>query len=81
MTELHQHLERLLDGRDHAAWRERRIRRARRQVLDILREQATDAVLLRLGDALEGLVEQVARREIDPYTLVERILHRGDAQW
>jgi len=79
VDELHQELERLLDLRDEESWARRHISRARRQVVDILREQATAAVLEQVGAELDRLVLQVARREIDPYTLVERILGRGGA--
>ncbi len=50
------------------------VKQARRQVENLLHESAAQKVLERLGDRYEELILQVARREIDPYTLVEQIL-------
>jgi LAO/AO transport system kinase len=52
----------------------RLLRRARTQIEDLLRERATAALVARLGERLDGLVAQVARRELDPYTLVEQLI-------
>jgi LAO/AO transport system kinase len=77
VPELHAELERRLDTQDSEAWGRRMLKRARTQVEEILREQATVTLLEQMGDELEPLLGQVARREIDPYSLVERIMARG----
>jgi LAO/AO transport system kinase len=74
VPELRAELDRQLDSRNHAEWSQRVRRRARHQVEDLLRERAALAALERVGDRFEALVEQVARRELDPFTLVEQIL-------
>jgi LAO/AO transport system kinase len=74
VPELCAELELQLDARDTAAWEARRLRRARREVAQILQERAAEEVRGRVGDRLEQLVEQVARRELDPYTLVDQLI-------
>ena len=41
---------------------------------EILRDQAAERLLTGRGEEITQLVEEVARRELDPYTLVDRIL-------
>jgi putative protein kinase ArgK-like GTPase of G3E family len=77
VDELHGEIERRLDGEDAEGWERRRTRRARRQVEELLRERGAAALLARMGEEVDALVGQVARRELDPYSLVDRILERG----
>ena len=64
----------LLDLRDLEAWEVRRVRRARRQLEDLLREKVTQVTLGDLGARFDELVNQVAKRERDPYTVVDEII-------
>jgi len=77
VDELHGEIEQRLDIEDAEGWERRRTRRARRQVEELLRERGTAALLATMGDDVDALVGQVARRELDPYSLVDRILERG----
>jgi LAO/AO transport system kinase len=69
-------LARLLDTHDVEAWERRQLQRARRQLEDLLRERVTQVTLDRLGDELQPLVAQIARRARDPYSVVEEIVSR-----
>lgn len=52
--------------------------RARRELLDLLRDRLLTDALGRLGEAqLERLVDRLARREIDPYAAVQAIVGAG----
>lgn len=59
---------------DEASWKQRLLRRARRQLEDLIRIGATEIVLDHARDQMEDLVTAVAQRELDPYTAVERLL-------
>ncbi len=50
------------------------LRRARRQLEELIREGAGGRALQRLGPRWDSLCEELARRERDPYTLAEQIL-------
>jgi len=76
VEELQAELDGRLDASDSAAWEQRRLRQARRQVEDILREEAAARLLSDAASEMEPLLLQVARRELDPYSLVDRILAR-----
>jgi hypothetical protein len=54
--------------------------RARREVLDLLRDRLLAEALTRMGGepGLDRVVDRVAAREVDPHTAVEGIV-RGEA--
>jgi putative protein kinase ArgK-like GTPase of G3E family len=74
VADLAAHLEECLGEPRGERQQGRLLRRARTQIEDLLRERATAALLARLGAQLDTFVAQVARRELDPYTLVEQLL-------
>jgi LAO/AO transport system kinase len=74
VPELAAALDVLAAGREEAEWHARILRRARRQVEDLLRERSLEEAVRRLGPRLDELVDLVARRERDPYSVVEEIL-------
>ncbi|MCC6749421.1 MAG: methylmalonyl Co-A mutase-associated GTPase MeaB [Deltaproteobacteria bacterium] len=59
---------------DPVLWQTRQLRRARRQVLELLKEQATQRALTRAGDRLDALLVDLAARRTDPYSVVEALL-------
>jgi LAO/AO transport system kinase len=73
VEELQQAIEsRFEAGAQH--WEHWQLRRARRQVEELLRERLARAALSRVPAAeLEARLEQVARRELDPFTLAEQL--------
>jgi LAO/AO transport system kinase len=74
VPELLAHLDAVVGDRGGAAWKERLLRRARTQLLDLLGEGALASMRAQLGERLDELSAAVARRELDPYTIVERLL-------
>jgi LAO/AO transport system kinase len=76
LEQLLEQLDAAFESQDPADQQTRQVRRARRQVNDLLREAAADAIRAREGQRLAAAVEQVARRDLDPYTLVEQLLAR-----
>jgi GTPase len=74
IAEMAETLMGLLDRHDLEAWEVRRVRRARHQLEDLLRERVTRVTLDGLGARLDELVRQVAQRERDPYTIVDEII-------
>ena len=74
LDELTEQLDLFFQSPDRSQWQQRILNRARRQVEDLLREQGLAAMRHRSGEQLDQLVQQVARRETDPYSVVERIL-------
>jgi LAO/AO transport system kinase len=65
---------RLEDGVRSGQWAHWQQRRARRRVEELLRDSLTHAALARFpGPELEASLERVARRELDPFTLAERL--------
>jgi len=74
VPELCAELERQLAEMSAALAGEWALRRARRQLEELLRELGTRRVLERLGDRADELCAAIARRERDPYTLAEEIL-------
>jgi LAO/AO transport system kinase len=67
-------MDRLGARDDEEIWNDRLLRRARRQLEDLIRQGATEAVLMHLKDDMDALVSAIARREVDPYTATERAL-------
>ncbi len=74
VDELVEALEGAFGQWNEAEWQERLQRRARRQIEDLLRHKAAARIQRRLGDAFDALVDSVARREADPYSVVEEVL-------
>jgi LAO/AO transport system kinase len=74
VAELLAHLDARLGDRGGPEWQERLVRRARAQLIELLREGAVAAVRAQLGERIDELAAAVARRELDPYSLVERLL-------
>ena len=78
VTELVQQLDQFFDDEvdREQSWRRRVLARARRQVEDLLRQEAWDRARQGMGPDLAPLIDAVARRQLDPYTAVEQILAR-----
>ena len=74
VEELVEHLDRFFEHQDAAAWQQRVHNRARRQVEDLLREDALGRVRRLQGDELARLIERVANRQEDPYSAVDCLL-------
>ena len=74
LDELTEQMDRFFESQDHQVWQQRVRGRARHQVEDLLRHEALDRVRAHLGETLEQMIEQVASRELDPYTVVEKAL-------
>ncbi len=74
VDELVQHLDRFFEDRDDATWLQRVHNRARRQVEDLLQEDALRRVRQLQAQELERLIDRVARREEDPYSVVNHLL-------
>lgn len=67
------HRETLLEGEGH----KRHLReRARAELLEIIQAEVMRRLLEGLGEELERMVEEVASRRKDPYTLAEEVLER-----
>jgi LAO/AO transport system kinase len=76
VPELCAELERQLADRGSSEARTWALRRARRQLEDLLRELGTRRALDRIGaDRLEQLCSELADRQRDPYTLADEILN------
>jgi LAO/AO transport system kinase len=72
LSEVEKHRARLLASGDH---RRRNLGFSRRQLLALFQERLLDQALKGLDESsLEGLVEEVAERRLDPYTAAERML-------
>jgi LAO/AO transport system kinase len=54
----------------------RRLARQGEAMRTQLRDALTDAALAELGDDLDGIIQAVARRELDPYTAAEELVAR-----
>ena len=74
LDELVEHLDRFCENRDREVWQQRVGNRARHQVEDLLREESLRTIRREMGDRLEQMIQQVARRETDPYSLVDQVL-------
>ena len=78
VAELRQGIQEFVRGRDRSRREERRRDRAEARFLALLREQLVHRVLGEAlpADALEGVVERIASRKIDPYTAVQETVGR-----
>ncbi len=68
---------RYLESNDKGQWRKVESKRARTQLLETLREEALKELLHRMeerGQSLDDLVEKVAAKETDPYSIVQDLL-------
>jgi hypothetical protein len=72
---------------DHRAWlrdtdegRAEKRRRARAHALETLRDALVDAMLVRLGGALEHAVDRIEAGEMDPYTACEQLIASSAAR-
>ncbi len=74
LDELVERLDDFFESRNEELWQQRVQSRARRQVEDLLRSEALAAMRHHLGHDLDEMIQQVARRELDPYTVVEKVL-------
>ena len=74
LDELVEHLDRFCENRDREVWQQRVGNRARHQVEDLLREESLRTIRREMGDRLEQMIQQVARRETNPYSLVDQVL-------
>lgn len=74
VDELMIEVERFFESFEDRGWQARQERRARRQLLDLIREKTVDRLCQDLGPRLDELVSRLARRELDPYSLVEDLL-------
>ncbi|MFH1132726.1 MAG: methylmalonyl Co-A mutase-associated GTPase MeaB [Pseudomonadota bacterium] len=74
LEELAQEIDKRTDSKDRETWEERLLRRARRQVEELVKEQATAVVLESVEDCLDEMIRQVAARKLDPYSMVEKMI-------
>jgi len=75
---IHQH-RRFLETNDRGQWDAAVKKRARSQLVETLRDEAIKALLQRMADrgvSLDQLVDQVAHKEADPYSIVHDVLSR-----
>ena len=74
ILEIGEHRAKLLASGDH---RSRNLRSSRRQLLSLLQDGILAQALRRIDeDSIEGLVEEIAERRLDPYTAAEKILKK-----
>jgi len=78
VAELKQGIQEFVRGRDRSRREERRRDRAEARFLALLREQLVHRVLGEVlpADVLEGVVERIASRRLDPYTAVQETVGR-----
>jgi LAO/AO transport system kinase len=75
---IEKHKSYLLETRSEK-WREVLEKRARIQLLNVLKDQAFTTILKRIeanGDSLDGMVRKIVDKESDPYSIVQRIIDR-----
>ncbi|MBI4488938.1 MAG: methylmalonyl Co-A mutase-associated GTPase MeaB [Deltaproteobacteria bacterium] len=71
---LEKHRAELLASGDH---RRRNLSFCRRQLLSLIQERLLAQALRRVGeDSIEGLVEEISERRLDPYSAAEKILKK-----
>ncbi|HYA42024.1 MAG TPA: methylmalonyl Co-A mutase-associated GTPase MeaB [Syntrophobacteraceae bacterium] len=66
-------------GTHSEKWRQILEKRARIQLMNILKDQALSAIIERIeasGDSVDQMVQKIVDRESDPYTIVQQIIDR-----
>jgi len=76
ISELAGELDNLASMGDEGQQRQRLLRRARRQLEDLLLEETGRRIKLSLGKELDQLVANIADRRLDPYSAMTAILDR-----